>query len=154
MPGATLSTTALGVLDLTPSPVIAPRRRRQQRAQPATQLHDFSGLNSKMISLIHIHHLTPIWFHVSIWCVPPSLGRALCRPAESRKSDAPKSQTCRLWLCVPPPPPMPCVAIALANCLTGQPLKTTLGLCCCPAGTSMVHFSLFALLNFIAILLY
>jgi hypothetical protein len=26
------------------------------------------------------------------------------------------------------------VAFALANCLRGQPLKTTLGLCCCPAG--------------------
>jgi hypothetical protein len=32
------------------------------------------------------------------------------------------------------PPPMPYVALALVNCLKGQPLKTILGLCCCPAG--------------------
>ncbi len=30
--------------------------------------------------------------------------------------------------------PKPNVAHALANCLTDQPLKTTLGLCCFPAG--------------------
>ncbi len=39
----------------------------------------------KMISLIHIRPLSPIWFYVSMWCVPPSLGRPLSRPAESRK---------------------------------------------------------------------
>jgi hypothetical protein len=40
--------------------------------------------------------------------------------------------------------PMPYVAFAfaLANCLRVQPLKTTLGLCCCPA---LVQFSLFVL---------
>ena len=33
------------------------------------------------------------------------------------------------------------VSFALANCLMGQPLKTTLGLCCCPA--SYQHGSVF-----------
>ncbi len=69
-------------------------------------------------------------YHVSMWCVPlSSRSRPLSRPSVSRNSDALCPWPCRLWsnahphaLCVVMPMP--------ANCLTGQLLKTTLGLCC------------------------
>ena len=54
-----------------------------------------------------------------------------------------RSQTCRLWLCALPHALD--VAFSLAKCLTGQPLKTTLGYVAVQPTTSMVQLSLFVL---------
>jgi hypothetical protein len=78
-----------------------------------------------MISLIHNHHLSPVWFHVSIWCVPgppPSVDPCLVRlNPVNLMHQCPKLAVLASVLS-----PMLYVAFALANCLTGQPLKTTM----------------------------
>ncbi len=76
------------------------------------------------------------WFFfcsMSLYCapIPP------CRPpycsTVTHKSDTAMSHTCCFRSLVKPPP-LPPRAALLANRLPGQLMKTTIGLCCCPAG--------------------
>ena len=88
-------------------------------------------------------------FHVSMWCVPLSFrSRPLSCPTVTRNSDALCPWPCRLWS-IAHPHALFCVMPMPANCLTGQLLKTTLGLCCRPASYQSCKITTCVIIHYI-----
>jgi hypothetical protein len=121
---------------------------------------------------MRVRHLFHFYAHLRLWTSPFfhicahlrirtsaifSCLRCLCiltSPFLSclRMSDALLSHTCLVP--VPCQPQTPHVALTLANCITGQPLKTTFWLWCCPTATGYQNPFSFRLYNKILSKLY